>query len=107
MLIQFHSRIEKAIQGDRQALNSLMQSFSAPNSPKPIPLPKPVLPPPPPPVDPPSPNLYKPPTIRYGQYTLPVMIYPVLKPSLATTTRFSTKINLLRHYIDQASFLIQ
>ena len=106
-LIQSHSRIEKAIQGDQKALNSLMQSFGTPKPSKSVPLPKPVLPPPPPPVDPPLPNVYKPPTIRYGQFTLPVMIYPILKPSPSTTIRFLTKIQLLRHYIDQTSFLIQ
>jgi hypothetical protein len=87
-------------------LNSLNQAFGPQKQKTPIVRPKPILPAPPPP-DPAEENVYKAPTIRYGSYTLPMMIYPTSRPSMAQTFHFRKRIELLREYNDEYEKLIQ
>jgi hypothetical protein len=75
--------------------------------PLPIQIPKPVLPDPPPPDYPVEPNIYKAPSIRHGEYTLPLLIYPVLKPSLTQNLRSYKKISIIREYSETLTFLTQ
>ena len=66
-------------------------------------LPPAVFPPRPPPHHD-GQDVYKAPGIRYGVYTLPQMIYPILKPPFHKNIKFNKKVELLRQYGETHQF---
>src|SRR5215471_470457 len=102
--MKVHGTIERAINGDRAALNSLFQSFPQPKKSSSEPLLPPIVLPPRPPPHHDGQNVYKAPGIRYGVYTLPQMVYPIVKIPFRKNIEFNKKLELLRKYGEAYKF---